>query len=501
MKKPITLLEIHSFKGKYPPQLWFLFLVEMWERFTFYGMRGMLVIFMVERLRMNESEANLKYGATQAFVYTMAFVGGFFADKILGFRKSVFWGGLLMILGSTILACSPEDWFFTGISFIIVGTGFFKPNISTMVGELYKEGDPRRDAGFGLFYSGINLGAFLGGLLCMMAANRYSWNLAFGLAGFFMLGGLLLFLFTQKFLGQIGQSPLLHKSKKERRLKEGMVFLGSLAILPCILLLVQNTRFTDIFLWTIGPLSLAYLIWETFKLPRAERRRMLAAFILIFFSIIFWAFFEQSGGSLSLFSRHNLRPELFSFTVNPNEVNNSINSLFVIMFSPLAGLLWLAMGRKGKEPSDAYKFGFGFIFLALGFFLFYSMRNFADSAGTINLNIFVLAYFALTLGELCLSPIGLSLMTKLSPKPLWGMMMGFWFLASAYGQYAAGIIGAGMTVPEAGASLYQKMLAYTEGYRQLAWVAVFAGILLLLLAPMLGKLMKAEPPKDHVEHA
>ena len=192
----LTLDQIQTFEGKYPKQLWYLFLSEMWERFAFYGMRGMLTIFMVERLLLSEKDANLKYGAIQAFIYTMAFVGGLFADKILGFRKSIFWGGLLMIAGSFTLAFSPEHLYFMGISLTIVGTGFFKPNISTMVGNLYKADDPRRDAGFGLFYSGINIGALLGGYLCINVANHYSWNAAFSLAGIGMTIGLFIFIFT-----------------------------------------------------------------------------------------------------------------------------------------------------------------------------------------------------------------------------------------------------------------------------------------------------------------
>jgi POT family proton-dependent oligopeptide transporter len=201
MHQELTLEQIQNFKGKYPKQIWFLFLSEMWERFSFYGMRGMLIIFMFEQLHIAEKEANLKYGAIQAFVYALAFVGGLFADKILGFRKSIFWGGLLMITGSFILAFSPQQLFYIGISFTVVGTGFFKPNISTMIGTLYKKGDPRRDAGFSVFYSGINIGGLLGGAACIYIADKYSWNMAFSLAGIFMILGLSIFTFTQKKTG------------------------------------------------------------------------------------------------------------------------------------------------------------------------------------------------------------------------------------------------------------------------------------------------------------
>ncbi len=193
-----TLEQIQNFEGKYPKQLWYLFFSEMWERFCFYGMRGMLTFFMVQELFMKEDVANLQYGATQAFVYAFTFVGGLFADKILGYRKSLFWGGIMMIIGSAILAIDPKQFFFLGIAFTVIGTGFFKPNISTMVGTLYKANDARRDAGFSLFYSGINIGALLGGYACIYLGKNYSWNLAFGLAGIVMTISLVTFLFTQK---------------------------------------------------------------------------------------------------------------------------------------------------------------------------------------------------------------------------------------------------------------------------------------------------------------
>ncbi|MGN6566677.1 MAG: peptide MFS transporter [Flavipsychrobacter sp.] len=488
--KPESLENIQNFEGKYPKQLWLLFLSEMWERFAFYGMRGMLTIFMVERLLLSEKDANLKYGAIQAFVYTMAFVGGLFADKILGFRKSIFWGGLLMIVGSFILAFSPEHLYYIGISFTIVGTGFFKPNISTMVGSLYKAGDPRRDAGFGLFYSGINIGALLGGYLCITVANNYSWNAAFSLAGIGMIIGLGIFIFTRRTLGPIGLSPLIGKvSTSKIRMYDILVYVGSLAILPLVLLLVSNSVYTDVFMYTVGPLTILYIIYEMFKYNKVEREKLIAAMIFIIFSIVFWAFFEQSGGSLSLFARYNIKHSLIGIRTDPNVVNNAFNSLFVIAFSPIVGLLWMWLNKKKLEPNTVVKFGLGFLFLALAFYVFFSTRFFADAQGMTSLNIFTLAYLVITFGELCLSPIGLSIMTKLSPKPLHGVMMGMWFLASAYGQYAAGILGAGMATVNEKASLTEKMLSYTQGYKQLALYALAAGVIMLIISPLVRKLM------------
>ncbi len=517
----ITLEQIQTFEGKYPKQLWYLFLSEMWERFSFYGMRGMLTIFMVGQLHLTDKQANLQYGATQAFVYTLAFIGGLFADKILGFRKSVFWGGLLMIVGSFILALAPVHLFYIGISFTIVGTGFFKPNISTMVGSLYKQGDPRRDAGFGLFYSGINIGALLGGIFCVYIGKHYSWNLAFSLAGFVMAISLLIFIFTKNTLGPIGLPP--HETNAEGdmlanapeggyswdkgptqpsvstspiaakrssfTLKDIMVYGGSLLSIPLILVLVSNSQYTDYFMYTVGPLTLIYILAETMKLDVVARQKMMAALIFIIFSIFFWAFFEQAGGSLALFAEHNLSDKVLGLKIDPNVVNNGSNCVFVIAFSPMVGLLWPWLSKRKLEPNTIVKFGLGFVFVGLSFYLYYYERFCSDANGIASLNVFTFAYLVATIGELCLSPIGLSIMTTLSPKPLHGVMMGMWFLASAYGQYAAGLLGASMSVDSPNATLMDKMMAYTEGYKSLGHYALIAGVVLIIISPMVKKLM------------
>lgn len=395
-----------------------------------------------------------------------------------------------MILGSIILGIDPKEFFFPGMSLIIVGTGFFKPNISTMVGELYKEGDPRRDAGFGLFYSGINIGALFGGAICVAVGKYYSWNLAFLLSGIFMLSGLLTFIFTRKLLGPIGLQPQKIVESKRGKAYEWAVYLGTLLVLPLIYIMITDTDYTDMFMYIIGPVTLLYLFYEMSKYSLAENKKLIAALVFIVFSIIFWAFFEQSGGSLNLFAKDNLHNTLLFFHIDPNVVNNSSNSLFVVIFSPLLGLLWLGLAKKKLEPNAVVKFGLGFLFLAGAFYLFYYTRFFMDESGKTSLNLFTLAYLVITFGELCLSPIGLSLMTKLSPKPLWGVMMGMWFLASAYGQYVAGILGAGMATAEENAPLSTKLLTYTEGYKQLALYALIAGIVLLIISPVVKKLMQ-----------
>ncbi len=495
------LESIQNFQGKYPKQLWYLFFSEMWERFCFYGMRGMLTFFMVHQLFLSEKDAQLQYGATQAFVYAFTFIGGLFADKILGFRKSLFWGGILMIIGSLILAVDPVKFFFLGISFTVVGTGFFKPNISTMVGALYKQGDSRRDAGFSLFYSGINLGALLGGYACIsigkgellgtVISEGMRWNVAFGLAAIVMTISLITFVFTKKSMGPIGLSPLKDIDGKKRSIYEIAVYIGALAAIPLIMKMVAKTEYTDYFMYIIGPATLLYLMYEMTRHTASEVKKLIAALIFIVFSILFWAFFEQSGGSLSLFAANNLNNELLGvIKLDPNGVNNSANAFFVIAFAAVVGLLWVAMAKKKIEPNTVVKFGLGFLFLGAAFYILYATRLFADENGMTSLDVFTFAYFVMTLGELCLSPIGLSIMTKLSPAKLQGIMMGMWFLASAYGQYVAGILGAGMTLADENATKTEKLIAYTDGYQQLAIYAFIAGGVLIIISPLVRKLMQ-----------
>ncbi len=493
------LLAIRNFKGKFPKQLWFLFFSEMWERFSFYGMRGMLVYFMLSKLNYNEVDANLQYGASQSFVYAFTFIGGLLADKILGYRRSLFWGGLLMIIGSVVLAIDPSAFFFIGIGFNVVGTAFFKPNISSIVGRLYHEGDPRTDAGFSLFYAGVNLGALIGGFLCIAIGKRslfsslvpegLEWNVAFGLAAIVMVISLVTFVYTQKSLATIGESPLQHLEKKRRKILEALTYIGSIILIPFVIAMVSETVYTDWFMRIIGPAALIYLIYEMKNYSLSENKKLIAAILFMFFSIFFWAFFEQSGGSLSIFASNNLSDSIFGLQLDPNSTNNSANSFFVIVFAAPLGMLWLFMNKRKLEPNTIVKFGLAFIFLAAGFFIFYQTRLMANLQGVTSLGFFTYGWFIITAGELCLSPIGMSVMTKLSPVKLQAVVMGMWFLASAYGQYFAGLLGAGIAEAGTGASNYEKLMVYTKGYGQLGLYSLIIGVLIIVFSPAIKKLM------------
>ena len=494
-KQEAELESIRNFSGAYPKQIWSLFFSEMWERFCFYGMRGMLTFFMVYQMSMDKDVANLQYGATQAWVYAFTFIGGLFADKILGFKKSLFWGGILMIVGSIILTLDPRAFFFQGIAFLIVGTGFFKPNISSMVGQLYRSDDNRRDAGFSLFYSGINIGAFFGGILMIgvgkgeilsgFIPEHLRWNVAFGLVAVAMFISLIIFSFARRTLGPIGNVPIDEDNEPGKRWYSYAVYIGVLACIPIIINMVSNTQYTDWFMYFIGPFSLLYLVYEMTKLQKPDNMKLLAALVFIIFSSFFWAIFEQAGGSLSLYAAEHL--DRGSLKVDPNIVNNSANSMFVIALAPLVGLLWIWMHKRKIEPNSVVKFGLGFLLLGMAFYIFAVNRMFASS-GIASGDIFIMGYLVVTLGEIALSPIGLSLMTKLATTRLQGFMMGMWFLASAYGQYIAGLFGAGIS-PDENATAVQKLEIYSAGYQQFALYAIVAGILVIAISPWVKKLM------------
>lgn len=554
-----TLEEIQNFKGKYPKQLWYLALVEMWERFTFYGMRALLALYIAtlalsanynpvsegdlqkiksefkankhEDLDTNhplyyletsqhkykaeaESKSNKQYGLIQAFIYAMAFVGGMFADKLFGFRKSVFWGGLLMAIGTFTMAIPGAFSFYLGVSILIVGNGFFKPNISTMVGALYKPNDARRDAGFSLFYMAINVGALLSGLTIAYIGTSISWSLGFASAGVCMLLGLTLFFFTQKKLGPIGLPPAPQKLKEKKvGISKDILFHAlTLLFIPFFWVLIYYpfdinmtwllghsvgvngelsptlVHFSDVFMMIIAVLILIYLVVTLFKVSKEEFGKMFVAIVLILFSVLFFSFFEQGGGSLNFFAKDNVN----SHGLNMIQVNNSINSFWVILLAPVLGAIWIALSKRKKEPNAVIKFGMGFLLLGGAFFIFYLSRTFATPEGLTPLSMFLGAYLVMTLGELCLSPIGLSMVTRLTPVRLHGVMMGTWFLASAYGQYGAGLIGSMLAKVDntiADPTNMDKLIQYTDGYHSIAYIALGAGVLLLLLSPILTKIM------------
>jgi proton-dependent oligopeptide transporter, POT family len=473
----------------HPKQLALLFFTEMWERFSFYGMRALLVLFMVDQLKYADAKANLIYGTYTALVYLMPLFGGIAADKFIGYRKAIILGGALMAAGHLILAIPAEWSFFAGMAFLISGNGFFKPNISTMVGKLYRPGDGRRDGAFSIFYMGVNLGAFLGSLLCGWIGQKVNWHYGFGLAGIFMVVGLITFLFGQKTLGTIGLTPKEKNGSSTQLYKQIAIVIASIAIIPIFIFLFKNYSIMGKIMFPICITATIAMVIIAFQQEKVEdRNKMLTAIILVAFSVLFWAFYEQGGGSLNLYADRNVN----MYGMSSAAINNSINPLYIILLSFPFAWMWLRLSKSGKEPSTPMKFSLSFFQLGFGFFLFVVGAKLAGGDGRVGFFWYALGYLLLTTGELCISPIGLSMITKLSPTRFTGMMMGFWFLASALGQHLAGWIGSLMAISEGGEgataiSPVESLAVYSGVFMKIFYVSLVGGLLLLLLVPLLKR--------------
>ncbi|MGE9314746.1 peptide MFS transporter [Niabella sp. CJ426] len=477
--------------GKQPRQLYLLFFAEMWERFSFYGMKALLIAYMVTELKFDEPKSYGILGAYSALVYTMPMLGGMLADRFLGYRRAVIYGGILMTIGHLVLAL-PQEWsFFYGMAFIICGNGFFKPNISSLVGTLYEENDPRRDSGFSLFYMGINIGAALGGLLCGYVGQRINWHYGFGLAGIFMVLGLIVFVIGQKSLGHRGLPPNLAALKKRVAgiTNEQLIYVGSLLIIPVVVALFNRYEIMDYFMAVLGIVAISYVLWEASRMEAAARNKLIAALFMIIFSILFWAFYEQNAGALNLFAMRNVDMHVMGTELPALSVNNFLPPGWVVILSFFFAWLWTWLAKRKLEPATPVKFGFAFVLMAAGFLVFYLACLNAES-GLISLFAFAMGYMFIISGELCLSPIGLSMVTKLSPIRMVAVMMGIWFFASAGGEFLAGKIGKMMSVPEAVQNNAVASLPYYATIlKEIAIASAIAGALILLLSPLVKKWM------------
>lgn len=477
--------------GKQPRQLYLLFFAEMWERFSFYGMKALLIAYMVTELKFDEPRSYGILGAYSALVYTMPMLGGMLADRFLGYRRAVIYGGILMTIGHLVLAL-PQEWsFFYGMAFIICGNGFFKPNISSLVGTLYEENDPRRDSGFSLFYMGINIGAALGGLLCGYVGQRINWHYGFGLAGIFMVLGLVVFVIGQKSLGHRGLPPNLTALKRRTAgiTNEQLIYVLSLLIVPVVVALFNRHEIMDYFMAILGAIAISYVLWEAFRMEAAARNKLIAALFMIIFSILFWAFYEQNAGSLNLFAMRNVDMHVMGTELPALSVNNFLPPGWVVILSFFFAWLWTWLAKRKLEPATPVKFGFAFVLMAIGFLVFYLACLNAES-GLISLFAFTMGYMFIIAGELCLSPIGLSMVTKLSPVRMVAVMMGIWFFASAGGEFLAGKIGKMMSVPEAvQKNAVASLPYYATILKEIAIASAIAGALILLLSPLVKKWM------------
>ena len=618
--------KIPQYRG-HPTGLFMLFFAEMWERFSYYGMRALLVLYIIKGfLSRSDGDAYAIYGAYAGMVYATPFIGGLLADRLLGARRAVILGGVLMAAGHLLMTWEAEIPFFAALALLIVGNGFFKPNISTIVGSLYPDGSPKKDAGFTIFYIGINLGAAAAPLICGYIGETYGWHYGFGLATIGMLVGLVVFVLPASItrvvilitalasgMGMIGVS--LTKSVYEAAayslvalflvgaglyafaaigkggLPEGAgdapdpvalnkkvlglipaqwaVYLGAFSVVPIIAGLMLGDgqlgvlteflgieiRLIGLIMLLVGGIGFGALLFETLRATKIEAQRMAVVMVLMFFSMLFWAFFEQAGSSINLFTDRNIDRVFETEVVTAAQVGQTIdvavtgelngrtmgdrtitmadiddwradgtdsvswpvseddvgmgtqgsevatsafqaaNPVYIMIFGLVFSGLWTVLGRRGIEPSTPVKFGLGILQLAAGFGALWYGAQTADAFGIVGMSWLMLAYLLITTGELCLSPVGLSMVTQLSPKRIVSMVMGAWFLATAFSNYLSAIIAAFTGVGHGGGGdgtlppPIETVGVYGEVFGIIAVTAAASGVIMLALSPFLTKWM------------
>ncbi len=478
---------------KQPRQLVILFLTEMWERYGFYTMRGILVLYMTKVFLFSDTRAYSVFAAFAALVYLSPLFGGLVADRFLGFRRSVLLGGILLAAGYGLLSLPGKGLVFhLALGTIIVGNGFFKPNVSGLMGQLYGENDSRREGGFTIFYAGINVGSFIPPLLTGWIIIRFGWYLAFLMASVGVLAGTAIFFFGLRKHRELGTAPDRARTPAERIANYFFIGAGILGSIYLFAELLRNTGLATILLLVIGGLFLAYSFSRSFSYRDIRRDRLIAVHILIIFSIVFWALYQQGAMSLTIFTEFNVGRNEGGWTI-PTVMFQSINPFFIILLAPFMSRLWLRLNRHGWNPSVPAKFALGTILMGLGFAILPWAIGFDDPAGKINLWWVVLSYFLQTMGELFLSPVGLSMITRLSPKKLVGMMMGVWFFATALANALAGFISEWTALPSGSNAPRLTDLPFSHVFEIIGWIAVGVGIIFLFFAPILKRLINDNP--------
>jgi len=484
-----TIPEFKQIMG-HPAPLWMLFMTEFWERFAFYGIRWALVLYVVAQFyngdAAGESSANLVYGSYLALVYAAALFGGYVADRVLGYQRSILVGASFMAAGLFMIAFPDQTVFKFGLATIIVGNGMFKPNISTMVGKLYATADTRRDSGFTIFYMGINSGALVAPVLTEWLASAIfgtggmpAYKVVFMSAGVGMLISLVWFYIGRRGLKGIG-APDAQNSDPKRLL---YVVLGSLCVIPVVYsLLAAGAKSLQAVLSVLFILLAVMLLIEGIKNGKVARDKVIAMLVIFFFNIMFWCFFEQAGSSFTFLADKIVNREMFNWTF-PVAWFQTVNSLAIIAFAPIIAFIWVAMGRA--NPSIPRKFGLGLIFNGTAFLLLmFALSSLVDVNNKIPFWTLFMVYVLQSIGELCLSPIGLSMVTKLAPTRLVGLGMGGWFLSTGIGNNLSGIFASAVS-GESGMSVTSALSGYTFGF----WSLMAGGVILFLIAPLIQKLM------------
>lgn len=481
----------------HPKGLYMLFFAEMWERFSYYGMRALLIFYLTQHWLFSDGKSNLIYGAYTSLVYITPVLGGYLADRYLGQRKAVLFGGILLALGHLFMAVEGDhgitdaavkqsegaiNVFWLALALIIVGSGFLKANISVMVGQLYRLTDARRDAAYTIFYMGINVGAALGTILVGYLGQKIGWSYGFGLAGIGMVAGLIVFVLGKNVLLGAGEAPA-----PLARPKEWTIYGVGVAAVAVMWALVQYQDVIQNLLIVSGLALLGYVLYESFKLEKEPRERMFAILFLIALNPLFWGLFEQAGGSFNLYTDRYVDKGGV-----PASVFQSINPIYIILFAPAFAALWQWLGKRGLEPSAPAKFALALAQVGLGFLVFVWGANSVGPAIATPVFFVFMLYLLHTTGELCLSPVGLSAMNRLAPSFLASLIMGAWFYMTAVGNFVAGKIGEA-TGGESGNMTKEATLGI---YWEIGLITIGVSIVVLALSPIVRKWMHLDTLRD-----
>ena len=501
----------------HPKGLFICFGTELWERFSFYGMQALLIYYLTQHFLFSDEKSYAIYGAYTALAWGLPVIGGLLADRYLGPRKAVTVGALLLVSGHLLLAVEGPaptsavvggetviqqhegflNLFYFALALIVSGVGFLKTNISTVVGALYAKDDPRREAGFTIFYLGINLGAAVAPLLCGWVGSTYGWNYGFGLAGIGMLAGLLLFLWGQKFLEGHAEPPDAERLTQPVFLginREWLNYFGAGLMVLVAWQLVQHNQIVGTALGGFATaLGAGILYFSFYKCTPTERDRMLVVVILVAFSCLFWSFYLQMGSSLSLFSDRLVDRTFFGREIYASQLQ-ALPAIFVIGLAPLFTMAWSGLGLRGRNPNIPVKFAVGLVLIGLAFFMPSIGVALAGSGNKIGLIWFVAVFFLMVCGELCMAPIAMNMITRLCPKRVVGLMMGTYFLSLSIGSFVSGQL-AKLTSLEGGANITDAASAlqvYTSSFEIFGWMGLGAGLLLYLLSPILYARLHAD---------
>ena len=494
----------------HPAGLSTLFFTEMWERFSYYGMRAFLIFYMtrseqIGALGMSDQSAGLVLGVYTSSVYLLSLPGGWIADRFLGQRKSVTYGGIGIMVGNILLALPTDAFFYPGLALAAFGTGLLKPNVSTIVGQLYSPEDTRRESGFTIYYMGINIGAFFAPLVCGFIAESsafrefladsgidpaYSWKFAFGAVALGMLAGLIQYVLGQRRLGDAGLNPTVpsdpRKAARDRQvlgaIVGGVLLIGAACVVFADSLSEKLISTVFPIMLLIISISLFYGLYASAR-NSGERKRVIAMIPLFVGAIAFFAIFEQASSTLNLFAERSTEPSLFGF-MEPSYYQ-SVNSIFIIALAPVFAWLWLWLGRKNKEPSSVTKFAIGMFLITIAFVVMLPTLGAVARGERVSGMFLVALYFFYTCSELCISPVGLSSMSRLAPQRLAGMVMGTWFLATSIGNFIAGQ-AAGFS-----ATRGLEFLFYT-----VIISSIVVGIALLAVSPMIRRMLASSGPAD-----